>query len=58
VDAEEVLISLQALVAELKRGGRMYDAHRVSEGMRMIRAQEEQIRLLNGEGERRARRRA
>jgi hypothetical protein len=58
VEAEEILISLQALAAELKIGDRLYDAHRVNEGMRLIRAQEEEIRLLHGEVERRARRRA
>jgi hypothetical protein len=58
VDAEEILLSLQALVAELRSKERQYDAHRVSEGMRLIRAQEEEIRLLHGEVERRARRRA
>lgn len=58
VDAEETLLGLQALAAELKSKDSMYDAHRVSEGMRLIRAQEEQIRVLLGEVDRRARRRA
>lgn len=58
MDAEETLLSLQALVAELKSRGRLYDAHRVSEGMRLIREQEEHIRMLLGEVDRRAQRRA
>lgn len=57
MDPSEILICLQSLVNELKNKGALYDAHRVSEGMKLIRAQREEIYLLHGNTERRVVRR-
>jgi hypothetical protein len=54
MDSTEILLCLQALVEELKSKNNLYDAYRVSQAMQLIRAQEEELRLLHGEADRRA----
>jgi hypothetical protein len=54
MDSTEILICLQALVVELESADNLYDAYRVSQAMQLIRAQEEELRLLRGEADRRA----
>ncbi len=57
MDSTEILICLQALVDELKSKNNLYDAHRASQALQLIRAKEAELRLLHGEVDRRARKR-
>jgi hypothetical protein len=54
MESLDVLICLQALKGELDREGKLYDAHRVSEAMQLIRAQSVELRMLRGDEERRS----
>jgi hypothetical protein len=54
MDSRDVILCLQALGEELKSTNNLYDAHRVIQGIQLIRKQEEELRSLRGETDRRA----
>ena len=54
MDSRDIILCLQALAEELKGTNNLYDAHRVTQGIRLIRKQEEELRSLRGEADRRA----